>query len=193
MVWEKCGCHNPPLPLSVRLSCTPLGAGNVRGQILPQGSSPQFFPITLASSRIVTLPSLSSWLQAESKLAFLSSVTVTVMSHELMITPRYWMVWEGIKTDLSGWTMNPRERKSCTVACMLSTQASSDSASSRKSSRNAVDICPCCRKCANTGLRSFVNFLGANASPLGRQSNCQSCLSYIKHKNFLFCSSMGTE
>ena len=123
--------------------------------------------MTLARSLIVSFLALRSLLQESLRLHFLSAVSRTDMSLESMTTPRYCICCVGSKMDLSRWIMKPRERKSCTVACTFWTLSSSESDRRSESSRKEVETWPSSLNFARTGLRSFVNFLGANAKPHG--------------------------
>ena len=73
------------------------------------GNDEIIFPITQATCRIVGWPCLRRVPQASLTFKALSGVSVIVMATESIIKPNRTRRWGGIKTDLSGWIVNPKE------------------------------------------------------------------------------------
>ena len=84
------------------------------------------------------------------------------------------ILWDGINTDLVGWTTNPKLLNNANELFTFCTHSFSESPISRVSSVKIVDTKPSIWRWAITGFKHFVNNLGQHANPLGKAVNMES-------------------
>ena len=85
--------------------------------------------------------------------------------------PRKSILWVGYKTDVTGWTVKPKESKTWQVAITALWQSCSVSPCKRVSSMNANTVWPKHLRHNRAGLRSLVKIRGESRNPCSRARN----------------------
>ena len=114
--WGLWYCHNFPALCLVQPFCSPPDNGSAKVKTWPLESLPQFY-----QSLLLTPWWSFSHLTITGYMTFVSLVSFHQLKWQSLSVnpgspPRYWIRCDGSRTDLTGCTMKPRERKNCTVS-----------------------------------------------------------------------------
>lgn len=115
----------------------------------------------------------------------LSSVNETVIVFELIINPKNWISFEGVKIGFSIFTVNPRLSSNLAVVFTFPAHTVSEPLTSKVSSMYAMFENHCFRKVEKAGFINFVKILGADAKPIAKHVYWYFCPFQKKRKYFL--------